>query len=128
MKGAFVYYKTEKGGYAYRLKANNKETIAVCGETYTTLPAMKNGIESVRANCEAHVEDLTLKKAQNLTNPKFEVYLDKAGKFRYRLKAKNGDTIAISEEGYASKDGCKKGIGSVARFCMDAEVIDEKDY
>ena len=38
----------------------------------------------------------------NVKNPKFEMYLDKAGEHRFRLKAKNGQIIATSE-GYKAK-------------------------
>ena len=95
-KGHFVYYKTEKGYYNYRLKASNNETIAVSGGTgYSSLSACKAGIESVRANVNAHIEDQTLAKPETLTHPKFELYKDKAGKYRYRLKAGNGELICV---------------------------------
>ena len=83
-KGHFVYYKTEKGYYNYRLKASNNETIAVSGGTgYSSLSACKAGIESVRANVNAHIEDQTLAKTEVLTHPKFELYKDKAGNIKY---------------------------------------------
>ena len=43
----------------------------------------------------------------------FELYKDKAGKFRFRLRAKNGEIICASQ-GYASKSGCMKGIKALA--------------
>jgi uncharacterized protein YegP (UPF0339 family) len=43
---------------------------------------------------------------------KFEIYNDKAGEFRFRLKAGNGQTI-LASEGYSSKTGCNNGIESV---------------
>ena len=43
---------------------------------------------------------------------KFECYKDKAGEFRFRLKAGNGETI-LASEGYSSKAGCENGIASV---------------
>ena len=54
---------------------------------------------------------------------KFEIYKDKAGEFRVRLKAGNGEIIAIGE-GYTTKDSCKKGIASVKINAPSAEVID----
>ncbi len=123
-QGKFVYYKTAKEFYNYRLKAPNKETLAVSGGSgYSSLSACKRGIESVRKNTGAHIEDTTLKNAEKLKFPKFEIYADKAGKFRYRLYASNGELICICEEGYASKDGCKRGIASLAKWAPDAEVI-----
>lgn len=125
-KGQFVCYKTAKGYWNYRLKASNKETIAVSGGTgYSSFSACKAGIESVRKNSGAKVEDQTLQKFETLKNPKFEIYMDKAGKYRYRLKASNGELICTSEDGYASKDSCKKGIASLAKWAAEAEVVTE---
>ncbi len=126
-KGQFVCYKTAKGYWNYRLKASNKETIAVSGGTgYSSFSACKAGIESVRKNSGAKIEDQTLQKFEQLTNPKFEIYMDKAGKYRYRLKAINGELICTSEDGYASKDSCKKGIASLAKWAAEAEVVKEE--
>jgi len=44
--------------------------------------------------------------------PQFEIYLDKAKEYRFRLRAPNGEIIAVSEA-YKTKDGCKNGIASV---------------
>jgi hypothetical protein len=55
--------------------------------------------------------------------PKFEIYKDASGKFRFRLKAPNGEIVA-SGEAYASKDGCKKGIESVKVNAPKAQIVD----
>ncbi|MBY8987730.1 MAG: YegP family protein [Candidatus Lokiarchaeota archaeon] len=55
--------------------------------------------------------------------PKFEVYKDKAGKCRWRLKAGNGETIATSEA-YESEASCKNGIESVKKNAPIAEVVE----
>ncbi len=47
-----------------------------------------------------------------MAKPKFEIFKDKNGKFRFRLKAPNGEIIATSEA-YETKQGCEKGIASV---------------
>ena len=54
---------------------------------------------------ESGIEDQTVEGFEVLKHPKFEVYNDKAGEFRFRLKAKNGQIIATSE-GYKAKSGC----------------------
>ena len=56
----------------------------------------------------------------------FEVYKDKAGEFRWRLKAGNGQNIASSGEGYAEKRSCMAAIDSVKRNAPTAK-IEEKD-
>lgn len=55
---------------------------------------------------------------------KFEIYKDKAGEFRFRLKAANGEIIA-SSEGYASKQSCENGINSVKNNAAAAEIVDQ---
>ena len=54
---------------------------------------------------------------------KFEIYKDKAGKFRFRLKAGNGEIIA-SGEAYESKAAAKNGVASVQKNAGDATVVD----
>ncbi|MEM7221091.1 MAG: YegP family protein [Pseudomonadota bacterium] len=51
---------------------------------------------------------------------KFELYKDKAGKHRWRLKAGNGEII-LASQGYASKAGAKNGIESVRKNSADAK-------
>ena len=117
--------KTVKTGIKFNLKANNGEIIAV-SEVYTTKSACLNGIESVRKNASiAPVEDQTVEGFAAETNPKFEVYVDKAGEFRFRLKARNGEIIAASE-GYKAKASCLNGIESVKKNAPDAEVVEEE--
>ena len=130
LKGTFIYYKTAKGNFNFRLKAPNKETIAVCEGAYADLKSCKAGIDSVRKFCAIDkIEDQTLAKGYDtLTNPKFEIYLDKQGKFRYRLRANNGNLICISEEGYATKASCKAGIASVGRWAPEADMVSEAEY
>ena len=55
--------------------------------------------------------------------PKFEIYKDNVGKFRFRLKAPNGEIISTGEA-YTSKDGCKKGIESVKTNAPKAQIVD----
>lgn len=54
----------------------------------------------------------------------FELYTDKGGKYRFRLKAANGEIIA-SSEAYESKAAAKNGIESVKKNAPDAKVDDQ---
>ena len=45
---------------------------------------------------------------------KFEIYKDRLGKFRFRLKASNGEVI-LASQGYKAKASCKNGIASVKK-------------
>ncbi|HOP66341.1 MAG TPA: YegP family protein [Methanoregulaceae archaeon] len=56
-----------------------------------------------------------------MASGKFEVYTDKAGKYRFRLKASNGQVIAVGEA-YNSKSACMNGIESVKKNAPDAPV------
>ncbi len=101
-------------GIKFDLKATNGQVIAT-SEVYASLASCKNGIESVRKNAPvANLEDQTAEGYETAKNPKFEMYLDKAGEHRFRLKARNGEIIAVSE-GYRSKASCENGIESVRK-------------
>ena len=121
--GKFVV-KEVKTGFKFDLKAGNGEVIAT-SEVYTSEQGCLNGIESVRKNAvDAKLEDQTVENFETVTNPKFEVYVDKAGEFRFRLLAKNGQNIAASE-GYTKLTSCLNGIESVRKNCVDAAVVRE---
>ena len=53
------------------------------------------------------------------------MYQDKAGEYRFRLKARNGEIIAVSE-GYVAKASCLNGIESVRKNAVEAEVVVEE--
>lgn len=113
-------------GVRFNLVAGNGEVIGV-SEVYTTESACKNGIESVRKNAPiAPVEDQTVEGFESVKNPKFEVYTDKAGEFRFRLKARNGEII-LASEGYSSKPGVKNGIESVKKNAPEAEIVKKEN-
>lgn len=57
---------------------------------------------------------------------KFEYFKDKAGKYRFRLKAGNGQIIAVSEA-YNSLDSCLNGIESVKKNAPDASTVEVKE-
>lgn len=122
--GKFVMRKTATG-IKFDLKAGNGEVIAT-SEVYTTERACKNGIASVQKNAPiAGVEDQTVEGFEKVKHPKFEMYQDKAGEYRFRLKAKNGQIIVVGE-GYASKANCQNGIASVGKNAPEAPVIVEE--
>ena len=111
--GKYVVKETESG-ISFRLAAGNNQIIGI-SEVYSSRAAMEKGIESVRKNApEAKVEDQTSEDFEKVTNPKFEIYNDKAGEFRFRLKARNGEII-LASEGYKTKASCENGIESVRK-------------
>ena len=116
--------RTVNSGIKFDLKATNGQVV-LTSEVYTTEAACRKGIESIMKNAPiANVENQTEEGYETLTHPKFEMYQDKAGEFRFRLKATNGQVIAVSE-GYTAKAGCLNGIESVQKNAAEAEVAEE---
>jgi len=122
--GKFAIKKTENG-ISFRLKAGNGQVIAV-SQTYSTDAGCLKGIRSVKTiSPVADIEDQTAEGYEVKKNPKFEVYTDKRGEFRFRLKARNGQIVAASE-GYKALDSCLNGIASVRKNAPDAETETEE--
>ena len=122
--GKFVI-KEAKTGFKFDLKAGNGEIIAT-SQIYTTEAACRNGIDSVKNSCVGGVEDQTAEGFETLKHPKFEVYADKAGEFRFRLKARNGEIVATGE-GYKAKASCLNGIESIKKNAPEAEIVVEQE-
>ena len=88
--GTFIIKKTDKGNFNFTLLAANKEKIAVASQVYTTKQACKNGMASIgkfaeKCIAENKIEDNTVKTPTKQTSPKFEIYFDKAGLYRYHV-------------------------------------------
>ena len=121
--GKFVI-KASDAGFHFNLLATNGQVIGT-SEKYKSETSCKDGIESVRRCCAGGVEDQTVEGFEKVKHPKFEIYLDKAGEFRFRLKATNGEIIAVSE-GYKQMASCKNGIESVKKNAADAQIVEER--
>ena len=121
--GKFVIRETNTG-VKFDLKAGNGQTVAA-SEVYASEAACRRGIESVRRTAgTAKLEDRTAGTAEKVTNPKFELYQDKTGEYRFRLKARNGEVIAVSE-GYSARTSCLNGVDSVRKNAPGAEIAEE---
>ena len=121
--GKFVIRKTNTG-IKFDLKASNGEVIAT-SEVYSSPESCKKGLASVQKNAPvAAVENQTLEGYAVEKHPKFEIYTDKAGEFRFRLKVTNGQIIAVSE-GYKAIASCLNGIESVKKNAVDAKIVEE---
>ena len=119
--GRFAIKPTSDGRFMFNLIANNNQVVCT-SQVYASVPNCRVGIESIRRNCGAPVEDQTVDGAEVLKNPKYEVYADIGGRYRFRLKASNGEIVAASQ-GYADRASCMKGIRSVAAHAPEAEVV-----
>lgn len=123
--GKFAVKETNNGGVKFNLKAGNGEVIAT-SQVYKSLASCKKGIASVQKNAPiAAIEDQTVEGYTAEKCPKFEVYADKAGEFRFRLKATNGQIIAVSE-GYKAMKSCLNGIASVKKNAVDSPIVKEE--
>lgn len=122
MPPKFQLYKDAAGKFRFRVVAENGQNVAA-SEAYEQYASCIKGINSVKKNSRSEVEDLTINDRKVL-NPKYQIYKDAADKFRFRLKASNGEIIAQSE-GYETKSAAKNGIEVIKRS-HDAEIDDSE--
>ena len=122
----FTVKKTNTG-YNFLLVANNGQPVG-SSQVYKALKSALTGVDSVK-NCApvAEVEDGTVENVEEKKNPKFVLYVDKAGEFRFRLQAANGQAI-LASEGYTTLANCKNGVESVKKNAPEASVeLPEED-
>ena len=111
-------------GVKFDLKATNGQVI-LTSEVYSSEAACRKGVDSIIKNApDANVENQTEAGWEVKSHPKFEMYQDKAGEYRFRLKARNGEIIGVSES-YTAKINCLHGIESVKKNALDAEIVEE---
>ena len=121
--GKFVIRQVATG-WKFNLKADNGAVIAT-SEVYDSQAACRKGLDSVRKAAKSEkLEDHTVEGVKTLSNPKYQVYQDRAGEYRFRLKARNGQIVAVSE-GYTTHKACVDGVESVRKNAPDAEVVEE---
>ena len=108
MAGKFELYTDKAGETRFRLKASNGQVI-LASEGYKQKASALNGIESVRKNSG---DDSRFERAET-----------KNGKWRFNLKASNGQIIGTSET-YESADARDNGIASVRKNAPDAKLED----
>jgi uncharacterized protein YegP (UPF0339 family) len=108
----FEIYQDTNKEYRWRLKAANGEILATAGEGY-----------KAKADCQKGIDALKAEAAANKLKP--EVYEDKAKEHRWRVKAANGQIIAISSEGYKAKADVDKAIDLIRKGAAKAEVEDK---
>ena len=121
--GKFVVRKV-KTGIMFNLKAGNGEVIAT-SEVYSSEASCMKGIASVVKTAPiAALENQTVEGFAKEKCPKFEVYVDKAGEYRHRLKATNGQIIAVGES-YKALSSCLNGIESVRKNAAENNIVKE---
>lgn len=124
--GSFDIKKSKDGRFVFNLYSSNRVLIAT-SQVYSSSQSALAGAKSVMANAlRAEIEDTTLKNPSPKTYPKWEIYLDRAGEYRFRLNASNASCICHAKAGYSSKSSCKRAIDSIIRIAQDAEI--DKTY
>lgn len=118
--GKIIIRDTSNDGYHFTVVANNHEVVGV-SQTYKSVENAKVGIESIRANRNADLEDQTRRNFEEKKCPKWEIFKDKADLFRFRLVAANGEIVLAASEGYTRKFNAKKGIRAVVNN-IDSEI------
>jgi uncharacterized protein YegP (UPF0339 family) len=129
--GVFEVFFDSVCRFRFHLKANNGQIIAV-SQSYGTKEAALKGIASIQKNAPiAKIADSTTKETIPdsahrgvVQDPDFEIKCDSAGKFRFHLKAANGEIIAASQS-YLSRESAKNGIASIKRNAPIAKIIDQ---
>lgn len=110
-------YEDESGEFRYRIEAGNGQIVADSGEGYGSEDGAEKAVERIREYApEANVLDIGAAA--------FEVFEDRAGEVRWRLRHRNGRILADSGEGYSRQTNAWKGIESVKRNAPAAELID----
>jgi amphi-Trp domain-containing protein len=85
----------------------------------------EDGTVSLEIDLEWDEEDGKVETEAAASKATFEVYEDSAEQYRWRLVHDNGNIIADSGEGYASKQKAKQGLQSVKNNAPGAYVVDE---
>ena len=129
--GVFEVFYDAVYRFRFHLKATNGQIIAV-SQSYGTKEAALKGIASIQKNAPiAKIADSTTKETIPdsahrgiVQDPDFEIQCDSAGKFRFHLKAANGEIIAASQS-YLSRESAEKGIASIKKNAPMAKIIDQ---
>ena len=91
-------YADSGGNYRWRLIASNGQKIATSGESFYSESNAKLGATNFKSQC----------KKWN-----YEVYADSAGKYRWRAKSSNGQTVASSGESFSSQSNAQTSANNV---------------
>ena len=122
---AFEIHEDKGGQWRWRLRARNGELVALSEQGFTTKAGVVRALDVVRRNvaeAEGHEEAPTGDDAAEAKNIKgFEIYEDESGHWRWRLRAGNGELLAVPEQGFSSKAGVIKTLDVVRRNVADAE-------
>ena len=129
-EGVFEIICDAADRFRFHLKAGNGEIIAV-SQSYGAKESAISGIDSIKKNAPiAKIVDLTTGEVavpKHVTgivqDPVFEIQTNAPDKWRFHLKAANGEIIAVSQS-YQTKESAESGIASVKKNAPNAKVVD----
>ncbi|WP_440764174.1 HVO_2922 family protein [Natronorubrum sp. DTA7] len=144
--GRFEVFQDKRSEYRWRLRHRNGNVIASSGEGYTRLHNAQKGMQSVRRNAlgagvlriEPEPDADETPEPADAAEPvvalpteaetiesraAFELYEDNGGEYRWRLRHDNGNIIADSSEGYASKSGARKALDGIREYVIPADYL-----
>ncbi|MFB6301057.1 MAG: HVO_2922 family protein [Halobacteriales archaeon] len=110
----FEIYEDAAGEYRWRMKSGS-DIIADSGEGYSSRDGARAAVRRIK-NYAPDADTLDMGFAA------FELYEDKRGEFRWRLRHRNGNILADSGEGYSSKSGAREAIASVKENSPEADT------
>ncbi len=113
----FEIYEDNAGEYRWRARGGNDRIVADSGEGYDSRNGAERSVERVRSHA-AQADTLVIGHAT------FEIYEDKGGDHRWRLRHRNGNILMDSGQGYADRSGARDGIESVKRNAATADLQD----
>ena len=122
----FDIFEDKAGDWRWRLLARNGEPIARSEQGFSSKSSVVRTLDSVRRNAaeaEGHTE--VGGEGQPETATGFEIYEDKSGDWRWRLRASNGELVAVPEQGFTSKAGVVRALDVVRRNVAAAEGHEE---
>ncbi len=132
----FELFQDRGGGWRWRLRHNNGNVIADSAESYSSKQKCQQGLHSVKRNAlgggileiepddpEEAVEATETEAIEYESQAGFEVYEDSAGEWRWRLVHDNGNVLADSGEGYASKSNARRAMGRVREHAEAAAYL-----
>jgi uncharacterized protein YegP (UPF0339 family) len=103
----FEIYEDRAKEHRWRLKAANGKILATAGQGYTAKSTAKTAVDHL---------------VKDIGKYTFEVYEDRGGEFRWRLKASNGQIVAAASEGYTARAGCEHAIDLIKKNVAKAQV------
>jgi len=126
---AFEIHEDKAGQWRWRLRARNGELVAMSEQGFTTKAGVVRALDVVRRNtaeAEGHEEIAPAEDGGETKTAKgFEIYEDKSGHWRWRLRAGNGELLAIPEQGFTTKAGVIRALDVVRRNVAEADAHEE---